>query len=70
MLVGARALQGAFAALLAPTALSLLTTTFSDPGERGRAFGVFGSIASAVLLSACCSAARSLSICPGAGVCS
>ena len=40
MLVGARALQGAFAALLAPTALSLLTTTFSDPrrarpGVRG-----------------------------------
>jgi EmrB/QacA subfamily drug resistance transporter len=45
VLVGARALQGAFAALLAPTALSLLTTTFSDPAERGRAFGVFGSIA-------------------------
>ena len=45
VLVGARALQGAFAALLAPTALSLLTTTFSDPGERGRAFGVFGSVA-------------------------
>ena len=44
MLVGARALQGAFAALLAPTALSLLTTTFSDPDERGRAFGVFGSV--------------------------
>ena len=45
VLVGARALQGAFAALLAPTALSLLTTTFSDPGERGRAFGIFGSVA-------------------------
>ena len=45
VLVGARALQGAFGALLAPTALSLLTTTFSDPAERGRAFGVFGSIA-------------------------
>jgi len=45
VLVGARALQGAFGALLAPTALSLLTTTFADPGERGRAFGVFGSIA-------------------------
>lgn len=45
VLVGARALQGAFAALLAPTALSLLTTTFTDPVERGRAFGVFGSIA-------------------------
>ena len=45
VLVGARALQGAFAALLAPTALSVLTTTFSDPGERGRAFGIFGSVA-------------------------
>ena len=39
LLVGARALQGAFAALLAPAALSLLTTTFTDPAERGKAFG-------------------------------
>jgi EmrB/QacA subfamily drug resistance transporter len=45
MLVGARAVQGAFGALLAPAALSLLTTTFTDPGERGRAFGLFGAIA-------------------------
>jgi EmrB/QacA subfamily drug resistance transporter len=45
VLVGARALQGAFGALLAPTALSLLTTTFSDPSERGKAFGIFGAIA-------------------------
>ena len=45
VLAGARALQGAFGALLAPTALSLLTTTFSDPGERGKAFGIFGAIA-------------------------
>jgi EmrB/QacA subfamily drug resistance transporter len=45
MLVGARALQGAFGALLAPAALSLLSTTFSDPGERGKAFGIFGAIA-------------------------
>ena len=44
MLVTARACQGAFGALLAPAALSLLTTTFSDPKERGRAFGVFGAI--------------------------
>ena len=35
---------GAFAALLAPAALSLLTTTFSDPKERGKAFGVYGAI--------------------------
>jgi EmrB/QacA subfamily drug resistance transporter len=45
MLVTARACQGAFGALLAPAALSLLTTTFSDPEERGRAFGVYGAIA-------------------------
>jgi EmrB/QacA subfamily drug resistance transporter len=45
MLAGARAVQGAFAALLAPAALSLLTTTFTDPAERGRAFGVYGAIA-------------------------
>jgi EmrB/QacA subfamily drug resistance transporter len=45
MLVTARACQGAFAALLVPSALSLLTTTFSEPKERGKAFGVFGAIA-------------------------
>ena len=45
MLVASRVVQGAFGALLAPAALSLLTTTFSDPKERGKAFGVFGAIA-------------------------
>jgi EmrB/QacA subfamily drug resistance transporter len=45
LLVGARALQGLFGALLAPAALSLLTTTFTEPGERNKAFGVFGAIA-------------------------
>ncbi|MER5519056.1 MFS transporter [Streptomyces sp. NPDC002763] len=44
MLFGARALQGVFAALLAPSALSLLTTTFTDPKDRGKAFGIFGAI--------------------------
>ena len=47
MLVTARACQGAFGALLAPAALSLLTTTFSNPEERGKAFGVYGAIAGA-----------------------
>ena len=47
MLVAARACQGAFGALLAPSALSLLTTTFSDAKERGKAFGVYGAIAGA-----------------------
>ena len=36
-LVAARALQGVFAAMLAPAALSLLTTTFTEPAERRRA---------------------------------
>jgi EmrB/QacA subfamily drug resistance transporter len=45
VLVSARALQGAFGALLAPSALGLLTTTFSDPQERGKAFGIYGAIA-------------------------
>ena len=45
MLVAARACQGAFAALLVPSTLSLLTTTFTEPRERGKAFGVFGAIA-------------------------
>src|SRR3954470_3803409 len=44
ILVAARALQGLFGALLAPSALSLLTTTFTDSAERGKAFGVFGAI--------------------------
>jgi len=45
MLVTARACQGVFAALLAPSALSLLTTTFTNPKERGKAFGVYGTVA-------------------------
>jgi len=44
-LVAARALQGAFGAVLAPSALGTLVSTFRDPVERGRAFGVFGSVA-------------------------
>lgn len=47
MLVIARAVQGVFAALLAPSVLALLTTTFSDPAERGKAFGIYGAIAGA-----------------------
>jgi len=45
MLFGARALQGAFAAVMAPASLSLLTVTFSEPRERARAFGVYGAVA-------------------------
>jgi MFS family permease len=47
MLVAARACQGVFAAVLVPSALALLTTTFTDPKDRARAFGVFGAIATA-----------------------
>ena len=47
MLVIARTVQGAFGALLAPSVLALLTTTFSDPEERGKAFGIYGAIAGA-----------------------
>jgi EmrB/QacA subfamily drug resistance transporter len=47
LLVAARACQGAFGALLAPAALSLLTTTFENAKDRGKAFGVFGAIAGA-----------------------
>ncbi len=47
MLITARACQGAFAALLVPSALSLLTTTFTEPKDRGKAFGIYGAIAAA-----------------------
>ena len=46
-LFGARAVQGVFAALLAPTVLSLITTTFTEPRERAKAFGVYGAISGA-----------------------
>jgi EmrB/QacA subfamily drug resistance transporter len=45
MLIAARGLQGIFGALLTPSVLSLLTTTFTEPRERGRAFGIYASIA-------------------------
>jgi MFS family permease len=37
--------QGAFGALLAPSALALLITTFTDPRERGKALGIYTAIA-------------------------
>ncbi len=45
ILVSARALQGIFGAILAPSALSTLTTTFTTPADRGKAFGIFGAVA-------------------------
>jgi EmrB/QacA subfamily drug resistance transporter len=47
MLITARACQGVFGAILVPSALSLLTTTFTEPKERGKAFGIYGAIAAA-----------------------
>ncbi|MFI6155218.1 MFS transporter [Kitasatospora sp. NPDC051170] len=45
MLLGSRALQGVFGALLAPAALSLLAVTFTEAKERAKAFGIYGAIA-------------------------
>jgi EmrB/QacA subfamily drug resistance transporter len=47
MLLTGRVIQGAFGALLAPATLSLLTTTFTNPAERGKATGIYGAIAGA-----------------------
>ena len=44
VLFAARALQGGFAALMAPAALSLISVTFTEPRDRARAFGVYGAI--------------------------
>ena len=43
-LLAARVLQGAFGALLAPSGLALLTTTFTEPRDRNKAFGIFGAV--------------------------
>ena len=43
-LLAARVLQGMFGALLAPSALALLTTTFTEPRDRNKAFGIFGAV--------------------------
>jgi EmrB/QacA subfamily drug resistance transporter len=45
MLFAARALQGAFGALLAPASLALLTVLFVEARERAKAFAVYGAIA-------------------------
>lgn len=45
MLLGARAVQGAFAALLAPASLALLTQLFPDAEARGKALGLWGAVA-------------------------
>ncbi|MEV0259002.1 MFS transporter [Streptomyces sp. NPDC050732] len=44
MLIGARALQGIFGAMLVPAVLSLMSVMFTDTTERAKAFGVFGAL--------------------------
>ncbi|MET9919855.1 bifunctional serine/threonine protein kinase/MFS transporter [Streptomyces sp. NPDC006435] len=44
LLIGANALQGAFAALLSSSSLALVSTDFTDPKERGRAFGIYAAV--------------------------
>jgi EmrB/QacA subfamily drug resistance transporter len=44
-LITARAVQGGFAAVLAPAALSLITVVFTDLKELNKAFGIFGAVA-------------------------
>ena len=43
-LIGARALQGVGAAIMTPTALSIIMTTFQDGPERNKALGIWGSL--------------------------
>lgn len=44
MLIVLRGAQGVSAAVIAPSALALLTTTFTAPAERQRALGAWGSV--------------------------
>src|SRR5919202_6670311 len=44
VLIIARLVQGAGAAMMIPAALSILTTTFSEPGDRYKAMGAWGAV--------------------------
>jgi EmrB/QacA subfamily drug resistance transporter len=46
LLIGARAVQGLGAAVVSAVALSLMMTLFTEPGERAKAMGIFGFVAS------------------------
>jgi EmrB/QacA subfamily drug resistance transporter len=46
-LIAARAAQGLGAAIISPSALSIVTTTFSDGAERNKALGAWGAVAGA-----------------------
>lgn len=49
LLIAARVLQGAAGAVLSPAALALVTTMFTRPEERARAFGMYSAVASSGL---------------------
>jgi len=51
LLIAARVIQGAGAAIVAPAALSLITTSFPEGSERTRAIGLYGAIASVGFVS-------------------
>jgi len=51
LLIAARVLQGAGAAVVAPAALSLITTGFPEGAERNRAIGLYGAVASVGFVS-------------------
>ena len=69
VLVAARALQGVFGALLAPSALALLSTTFVDSSERARRSASSAPSPAVARRSACCSAASSPRCSRGGGAC-
>ena len=43
-LIGARAFQGVGAAVMTPTALSIITTLFAEGAERNKALGIWGAL--------------------------
>jgi EmrB/QacA subfamily drug resistance transporter len=43
-LIGARGFQGVGAAIMTPSALSIITTTFVEGSERNRALGIWGAL--------------------------
>src|SRR5579885_3522003 len=44
VLIAARAVQGLGAAIISPSALSIVTTTFEEGAERNKALGIWGAI--------------------------
>jgi MFS family permease len=51
LLIAARVVQGAGAAVVAPAALSLITTGFPEGAERTRAIGLYGAVSSVGFVS-------------------